>query len=483
MNQPTTQAQPPVAAHPAKFIGDGSIIINKPAQQYHGDVFDEPQFTPTNVPGVPGPTVSASFLIDCLNKSPAQAIHPQEETKAMSEGSARHNICLKDAEVGIRILDFNDYRKNEAKDARDAALAEGLTPVLRKEFDNKIVPMRDAFLSTDLATRVVTPDALRETSMYFEGYAGIPCRARIDIQPTQERVEKGAGIVDYKTSGRGFDNFMHQFFFEHGGLLRIMHYCLGYYACSGILPNYWLLLQHKDAPYSCQLRQINIGHAVRKLIVDTGQPFVLPDGSHLTEDNTPRFFDEAGTVHDYDATIAVFLTGLPIWKRAMEVAEFCRINDGFPMPPTYNTIGLTPAQIMKSAGSMPGITAWDREGYETVYVPKGFTLNPLGGIQLDAGNTHLYRRPTTNQKETQTHEPVSQPASQPAPVAGTPTGPATDGTVPSGQPVAATPGGNGAAPAPTATPAGPAPTPAGPAPTADPGAGAGGMGSGDIEGL
>lgn len=92
----------------------------------------------------PTPSLSNSGIGILLRQSPAHfaAQHPRltdspdacQATAAMHRGSVVHRLAL-GAGKDYEIIDFDDYRKNDAKAQRAEAEANGLVPILRAKFD------------------------------------------------------------------------------------------------------------------------------------------------------------------------------------------------------------------------------------------------------------------------------------------------------------------------------------------------------------
>lgn len=91
----------------------------------------------------PEPALSQSGIKTILDRSPAHfwtehsALNPnaeQESDRAMDFGSVAHELLLGRG-AGIKPLAFDNYRTNAAQEARDAATAAGLCPILQKDFD------------------------------------------------------------------------------------------------------------------------------------------------------------------------------------------------------------------------------------------------------------------------------------------------------------------------------------------------------------
>ena len=91
----------------------------------------------------PVPAFSQSIANILLDQSPlhAWAAHPmlgkipRKPTAATDEGNLIHGLLLGKGMEKIEIINHDEYRTNAAKEARDNALAQGLIPVKRKDFD------------------------------------------------------------------------------------------------------------------------------------------------------------------------------------------------------------------------------------------------------------------------------------------------------------------------------------------------------------
>jgi len=105
------------------------IITGMSADEYHSDP-------------LPTPSLSSSIAHTLVSRSPLHAWSqhprlggvPREPTKSLDRGSLSHALML-GAGKELAILDFDDFRTKAAREARDAARAEGLLPVLLKDLD------------------------------------------------------------------------------------------------------------------------------------------------------------------------------------------------------------------------------------------------------------------------------------------------------------------------------------------------------------
>lgn len=100
----------------------------------------------------PERALTSSGIKTLIAKTPADYRYgkPKVATKAMSLGDVAHQLALGDGK-GFAIGEWDAWRKNEAKDFKAAAIAEGKVPILREEYE----------AASDLAVVIIR--AIRET--------------------------------------------------------------------------------------------------------------------------------------------------------------------------------------------------------------------------------------------------------------------------------------------------------------------------------
>lgn len=106
-------------------------IYDLPEAEYHADP-------------CPTPSLSNSVARILLDESPMHAhfAHPRlnpnrvetEVTEVMRMGTAFHSILLRKGASVVEVK-FDDYKKNAAKESRDAAMESGMVPLLSKNYD------------------------------------------------------------------------------------------------------------------------------------------------------------------------------------------------------------------------------------------------------------------------------------------------------------------------------------------------------------
>jgi hypothetical protein len=152
----------------------------------------------------PTPSLSSSIARILLAQSPRHAwwAHPRlnpayrrEESEAFDLGTAAHAYILQGSRA-FAVIDAKDYRTKAAQEARDAAYAEGKTPILAYRLDN-VRAMEEAVVA-QLAHLKDPPIPFQngraeETLVWLEG--DVWCRARLDYLHADHR-----SISDLKTT-------------------------------------------------------------------------------------------------------------------------------------------------------------------------------------------------------------------------------------------------------------------------------------------
>jgi hypothetical protein len=200
-------------AHVAKFLA-----TNKPAQPNNGAPHDHRRPRDRSAPGIydipadeyhrdpcPTPAVSNSAIKRILTHSPRHAFtesrrlnpnHQRKEKWEFDRGSAAHALLL-EGEDRMRVLPFEDYRKDAAKHARDDARAAGFYPVLQEQYES-ILQMRENALAAiaackDLGGITLLDGKPEQTLIWQEGDTW--ARARLDWLHRD-----GILVLDYKTT-------------------------------------------------------------------------------------------------------------------------------------------------------------------------------------------------------------------------------------------------------------------------------------------
>ena len=209
-----------------------------PSATYHADPADEP-------------SLSSSIAKLLLERPPywAWAAHPKlnpewkpaEPKAAFDLGSAAHALLLEEG-AGIEMVEADNWLTKAAKEQRDALRAQGITPILTKDFERtmEMAMVANKFLM-EYGIDVSKTD--NECTMIAE-VDGVLCRTRADIFMTGR-------IIDYKTTGVSLDVFNKQAS-KFGYDLQAVLY-LNVAAELNLACEWAFLVQETTAPYPVQM--------------------------------------------------------------------------------------------------------------------------------------------------------------------------------------------------------------------------------------
>jgi hypothetical protein len=224
------------------------------------------------------PAVSASLLQAVIDECPYAAwyrswMNPNPpdsvSTPVQNNGTIAHGILLEGSIEKVAVFDLEDHPNEKGggfatgwtnksiKAARDAAIAEGKTPVLREQF-REIEAMVAAAREYIESLRHSEPAIWRafqpgggesEITMVWDD-DGVLCRAR----PDRITVDRDL-FVDYKTGGTTAepDTWGRTQMVRMGYYTSAAHYRNGARALWKREPPYVYLVQEQEAPYLCSL--------------------------------------------------------------------------------------------------------------------------------------------------------------------------------------------------------------------------------------
>lgn len=213
---------------------------------------------------VPGGSLSSSGARRLLPPScPAlfrhEQLHGQPRKQAWDFGRAAHELVL-GVGGGIEVIDAPDYKTKAAQQARDAAYADGRTPLLPK--DAQVVQdMAAALRAHPVAGSLFRPgEGKPEQSLFWKDPAtGVICRARLDWLPTPVK-GKRLVIGDYKTARSVAPADLAKAIHEHGYHQQDDWYRTGCRAL-GIGDDdtsFVFVFQQKSAPYLVTVVELDV---------------------------------------------------------------------------------------------------------------------------------------------------------------------------------------------------------------------------------
>jgi len=151
-----------------------------PASEYHADRFGSV------------PTLSASCAATIANDCLARAYHEhprlgaasRESSKEQDEGTLIHAVLLGTMEPGQFVgIEANDWRTKAAKEARDAAQADGKIPFLMRQYE-RIVNACDRIRDALLREGIDFSECMTEHAALWEARATngatVQCRSMLD---------------------------------------------------------------------------------------------------------------------------------------------------------------------------------------------------------------------------------------------------------------------------------------------------------------
>lgn len=203
-------------------------------------------------------TLSNSIAKILISQSPQHAwyAHPKlnpayepVESDRFDLGTACHAMLLEQSNKKIVYIDHDDYRAKDAKEQRDLARAQGLTPILRK-YEDEITEMvkkaHEKINNSELAG-IFENGKPEQTIVWQDDEAW--CRARLDYLRNDQKV-----ILDYKTTESADPETCVRKIASMGYDMQASFYKRGLVACGGPEDAVFVFLfQEITAPYACCL--------------------------------------------------------------------------------------------------------------------------------------------------------------------------------------------------------------------------------------
>lgn len=182
-----------------------AIVNDMPEAEYHA----RPEFSASGA--------------KAILKSPAHFAWQQINTvhkDAYDVGTAVHAAVLGTG-WPIAIFDFDSWRTKEAKEAKEAARAEGKVPFLAHEY-HPITRMAAAVLAHPGARKILERPGVAEASAFAtDPESGVALRSRFDYlpAPTADRTEIGELKTSVSADPNDFDRICAKFGYDVGGVM------------------------------------------------------------------------------------------------------------------------------------------------------------------------------------------------------------------------------------------------------------------------
>lgn len=185
-------------------------------------------------------------------RSPFNPKYEPENKREFDIGTAAHLAVLEPELLTERIVlhEYKDYKTKDARDIRDAAWAEGKTPLKVSEW--KMVAAISARLGADTPIGDLFRDGHAEVSLTWD-WRGVPCKLRADYLAGDNSY-----IVDLKTAVSANPRAVARKAFAEGWYARAAWYLNGVYEVVGRKPDhYWFVVVEKDEPYIAEVYELD----------------------------------------------------------------------------------------------------------------------------------------------------------------------------------------------------------------------------------
>lgn len=203
------------------------------------------------------PALSATVAHQLVSRSALHAwyAHPrlnpnyqQEESADFDYGRAAHSLLLEGDTSRLVVIEAEDWRKKDAKEARDRARSEGKTPLLARQMAKvrAMVSAAEEFVAASELPDLLADGDAEHPLHWQEGQTH--CRARLD-KITADRLR----VMDYKSTESANPSSFIGKAVAYGYAMQEAFYRRGVKAVYGREPQFVFLLQEKEPPFACSI--------------------------------------------------------------------------------------------------------------------------------------------------------------------------------------------------------------------------------------
>lgn len=222
-----------------------SVFDQMDAETYHADPAPEPSLSS----GIAKLLVTASPLHAWHAHRRLNPNHVPEENGDFDRGSAAHALFLQGDDIMVE-CEFDNWRTNAAKEARDEARQCGKLPLLSKHVAGvsaMVKIAKKALLESELYAALEDFHAER-TVIWQEGETWK--RARFDLQHRSRPL-----LLDYKTVENADPFAFQRVIVPLGYDIQAAHYSDAYRAAIDATfdPDFIFLVQEREPPFACSL--------------------------------------------------------------------------------------------------------------------------------------------------------------------------------------------------------------------------------------
>ena len=216
-------------------------IYDVPEDAYHADRVLAPTL------GRSLSSSGAKAILDSPARFAWERAHPVVKD-AYDFGSVAHTLILGGPHPVV--VDADSWRTKAAQEARDAARADGLVPILAGDYA-RAEALAAAVREHPVAGAIFAADGLAEQSLYWiDDETGVTCRGRIDwLHPR--------AIVDLKTSVNASPAKFSRALVDYGYALQAEWYSQGYEAVTGERLPFVHVVVEKEPPHLVAVYQVD----------------------------------------------------------------------------------------------------------------------------------------------------------------------------------------------------------------------------------
>lgn len=203
------------------------------------------------------PAIGSGTLHTLLTKSPYHAwfqsyLNPNrtfKESAEMDAGTIAHSLLLEGDESRLCVIQADDWRTKAAKEARDQAYAQRLTPILERKLPpiREMVETAKAYVEQSEIAGIFQRGKPEVAAAWKEG--DVVMRLRADWLTDDRSL-----IVDLKTTATSAEpnTFIRQML-NMGLDMQCALYCRGMERITGNYPRFVFLVVENEPPYACSL--------------------------------------------------------------------------------------------------------------------------------------------------------------------------------------------------------------------------------------
>jgi len=219
---------------------------------------EEYQRDPSQIPSLTRSTVRN--ILEC----PARAYndHPRLNplwknnpgSEAMKLGTLAHSLFLEGVDIA-EPLDYDDWRKTDAREARAFALVAGKIPILRHQYNDVIAMVESANIQladSELGIQSLKNEGVSERTFLCEK-DGVWFRARPDWISNDYAL-----ILDFKTTAQSADPVTFSRNIVDTGIdIQAELYTNSVEILTGVSPKFVIMVQETCAPYLCSFQSLS----------------------------------------------------------------------------------------------------------------------------------------------------------------------------------------------------------------------------------